>query len=601
MSENKVNSIFTRIMAVFLAAVMLFSDIAMCKTYAAGESDDLVPISGEEAAAMLGGDEALNVDFSPEAEAAFTQTMTEIVRLAEAGQLAYSETTGMLTITDPNADLSGLGISDIETVTDSDGTTRYVASVGSVDGQGGVGPVVIGEALSAGGASVADEEPTEEPTEEEPAEEPAEEEPAEEPAEEEPAEEPVEEEPTEEPAEEEPAEEPVEEEPAEEPTEEEPAEEAGDEALDEEAELQGLFDCCDRKETKTKNVPYYNTYKDGRKKKGTVSAKNTIVEVIDSKRTAIWPFGSVYYKVKIPGVGTYWIHSDNLKDHECSAAAAKSETKYSPISGNNDKHNKTTTTEARVCKCGCVVAKYKKDTKKEDHNWNDLGVCTSCGYDFKESKDNVSDKIYMVNGDGVALHSAPYGAAPTTRVLNSTDSVKVTHETKNAFHSFWSPHVWYLTDAGDWIYSDNAKSHKHSYNDESSKTGKCTVCKRMYGYDIISESDTAYEVEVSYNVPIRKYPYSKADVVAYTEAGTIYTVNGHTYPDPNAGFWSKGDKWYRLKGLGWVKYSDIKQHVTHKYNQDSGGFGMILGVDFGDSRTGYATSDALGFSPKSYQ
>lgn len=43
------------------------------------------------------------------------------------------------------------------------------------------------------------------------------------------------------------------------------------------------------------------------------------------------------------------------------------------------------------------------------------------------------------------------------------------------------------------------------------------------------------------------------------------------------------------------KYATINEKLGVFYS-GKGGFGMILGVDFGDSRTGYATSDALGLS-----
>ena len=563
------SSFMTRATSALLALILLLGEGNIFAAYAA-ETDAFAPpreterveLTGEEISEILGGDSDLTVTFSPEAEAALNQTMEEIARLLENGQMTYDEETGYLVLTDPYADLSGLNLSGFQSLTDENGDQRVIAGAGMASDE------ADGFVLLSQGLTSAPEGPTDEelPSAEEP------------PTEEEP---PVDEElPIEE-------EQPTEEEP---PSEEElPVEEElpdGDELLpgenentaevtDGEAELLWWND-CKHKATKSAKVPYYNTYKDGRKKKGTIAAKDTVVKVVDSKRNGI--FGSLYYKVTIKNVGTYWVHSDNLKKHECTANSVTKATEYDQISGNNSKHWKITTTPAKSCtKCDCPIAEKDIDKSKADHSWNGVGICKDCGYDFKETKDNCTDTVYMVNKNNVVLRKAPYSAATPGRTLHDGDSVLVTHTAKNAFHSLFDPHVWYLTDKGDWIYSGNAEKHKHTYNSNSTKTGKCTVCGRMYKFDIIPMNDTGYQVAVDHDVPIRQYPYSQSTAVAYTDASTIYTVDAHTYSDPNGSYWDKGDKWYRIKGTGWVKYSDIKEHVTHKYNQTYGGVCLYSG------------------------
>ena len=592
------SNFISRMIALMMVFVLLLNEGGILTAYAIdtvstsdSQVDEHIDLSPEDISGLLSGESDLDVSFTPEAEAALTQTMEALSRLMESGQVEYNEETGMLTLMDPNADLSGLNINGLETVTDGDNSQRIVANIGMPSDEPTGGFTLLSEETSSledvpaeGEAADNEEDPAtgeeteggltggseessgvEDPTvPKEPTE--GEELPdGDKPGEGEQL--PEDGEPSED---EETAEEG-------ESSEEEESEEGEDLALDEDAELMFFWDKCEHKATKAENVKYFNTYKKGRTKKGEIAKKGTIVEVLDSKRPSL--FGDLYYKVKIKNVGTYWVLAGNVKDHACSAPDPVTTVTYKDYS--NTKHIKYSKTPAKTCSsCDCPIKDKSNKESKEEHSWSGLGICTApgCGHNFKEEYDNCKDTVYMVAKDGVKLRKTPYSADTETRTLNKGDNVLVVQTATNAFHSFFSPHIWYLTDAGDWIYSENAEKHaKHSYNAESTKTGLCTVCGRMYGYDIIPMSNTSFEVAVSHDPPIRKKPYSKSDTIIKATAGTIYTMNGYTYSDPNWSFWSSGsrtDKWYRVKGptwTGWIKYSDVKEHVAHKYTQDSGG------------------------------
>jgi len=580
-----VTTFLKRTLAVLLVLIMTMNDSIMLISHAVdGTAQNVQPFDTSD------------IPFTDEAADAFVQTMGEISRLLDAGQLTYDAERGMLVVTDPNADLSGLNLSGIaaygpdgEVISIDDAVTLMESTL-PVDDDIDLQPPKNENVLT-------DEEPTV-PVEEDgssgddelpPDEDVSALEDPETPSDEddvlsnEDGDDRFEDEvPSEEDDEGLPEDEITSEDDAESPTEDETlfeedltAEDAlMDTELDPDVELMFLFDTCDHKQTRSANVTYYSNYKkDNRKKKGTIAAKNTIVEVVDTKREhVLW--GDKWCKVKIPGVSkAYWVLHSNLKNHGCSASDPKSNTTYSQIKGNNDKHNKTVKTPAKVCACTCVMDKADTDTSKQNHTWNDSGICTKCNYNFQEKEKKVDKVCYMVISDSAVMHNAPYAVAKSTGTLSKGDTVTVTAKADNAFDN-----LWYKTKDGDWIWSDHVEKHtKHEY---SKSTGRC-ACNKMFPYDIKAQTSAPYEKNVDHDPPIRQYPYSGAKKLDTLTKGQAVYINAYTYSDPNPS-WIGGrtDKWYRLESGGWIKATDVVQHVNHKYAKATGGNCTISGCTY---------------------
>ena len=512
MSENR---ILVRILSVLMILIMTVNEGVM---YASAATELTAGTSGQETTledVQLFGDDTV-VEFAPGVEESLTQTMGELEKLMDAGQVAYSEETGMLTLLDPHADLSGLDMDSVTPmmngeVLDLDSDQAPVFAYEGTSGAALLTEADFAAAMVGETGEEADEEPEEEPDEEVFLQEEA------------------------------------------------PQLSETDEDVD--AELMGLFDNCDHLKTNAKNVSYFSKAEKNPKAVGKIAAKGTVVLYKDKKTVGL--FGDTYYKVKIPDVGTYWVLSKNLTDHDCSGSTPKTTTSRSAIPGNNSKHQKITYTPAKKCStCGCTMKKKDEDVSKEKHDWNDLGICSQCGYDFKEDLKTVDNVRYMVTSDSAVVHKTPYGAGTKTRTLKKGDCVTVVAKAKNAMDNWW-----YKTDQGDWIWSDHVE--KHTKHDYSKSTGLC-ACGKMFAYDIKAQDLKPYELAVDHDAPIREHPYSKSTKIETLTAEEVIYINGYTYSDPDPGWFSKGDKWYRLENKGgWIKETDVKEHTNHVYGPTS--------------------------------
>ena len=332
------------------------------------------------------------------------------------------------------------------------------------------------------------------------------------------------------------------------------------EETDEEVELEGLFNCDgNHYETKYKNVSYYNKATKGRTKKGTISAKGTVVKVVDTKYSGVWLLSDKYYKLSTG----YWVLADNIKSHDCTAGSTKTTYKRSQRSGDNKYHNLVTSVSAQKCKkCSCVMKKATSSTKKEAHSgWHGNGYCGVCNYKFKINDSWMWKANYMVT-EGLYLRTEPYSAASTKGSYLSKGTVITLERKANNAHG----NLWYKTSSGGWVYSGNVVKHDHSY---SSSTGKCS-CGLMFDYEKNSLSSKAYEVKSS-SVSARQHPYSSSTVKKTYSTNTVFYINAYSYSDPNGGWINKGTKWFRTTDGYWLESSSVKEHTKHNYSSSSVG------------------------------
>lgn len=331
---------------------------------------------------------------------------------------------------------------------------------------------------------------------------------------------------------------------------------------DVEVELEGLFNCDgNHYETKSKNVSYYNKATKGRVKKGTISAKGSVVKVVDTKYSGAWLISDKYYKLS----NGYWVLAKNLKSHDCTGGNRTTTYERSVRSGDNKYHNVVKSVSAQKCtKCGCVMKKATKDTSKEKHSdWYGCGYCGVCNYKFKINEKDIKKAEYMVTTD-LYLRKEPYSAAATKgSLIKSGTVITINVKAENAHEN-----LWYKTTDGGWVYSGNVEKHSHSY---SSTTGKCS-CGELYSYEKTAVSRKAYQVK-SGKVSAYNDPYTGSTVKKTYEENTVFYVNAYSYSDPNAGWLSRGDKWFRTTDGYWVLSSKVKEHTDkhHNYTADSAG------------------------------
>jgi len=198
---------------------------------------------------------------------------------------------------------------------------------------------------------------------------------------------------------------------------------------------------------------------------------------------------------------------------------------------------------------------------------------------------------------------------------------------KTELNKSWN--YWCKTDKGDWIYSENLKSHSHSgaspqktttyrkstntlhypivktaakictkcknagmsssdYTMDKASTseqwwnlsghdwnsvGKCksSGCGHTYDYSIKS---TSGEYLVTTGVTLRSAPYSAASAKRTVSKGTLININAYTKN-------CFGNKWYRTtsNGGGWVYESNVTKH-SHSYSSSTGF--CSCGAEFND-------------------
>ena len=335
-----------------------------------------------------------------------------------------------------------------------------------------------------------------------------------------------------------------------------------EETEDEEVELQGLFNCDgNHYETKVKNVSYYDKATKGRKKKGTIANKNTIVKVVDTKYSGLWLLSDKYYKLSTG----YWVLADNIKSHSCTGGNRTTTYKRSQRSGDNKYHNVVKSVGAQKCTtCGCVMKKATSDTSKETHSgWYGNGYCGVCGYKFQISEKNMIKANYMVKVD-LYLRTEPYSAASTKGgLLKSGTIISLNKKADNAHGN-----QWYKATDGGWVWSGNVTKHDHSY---SSSTGKCS-CGKMFDYEINALSNTPYQSK-SGNVSAYQHPYTSSSIKKTYSSDNVFYVNAYSYSDPNGWWLAKGDKWFRTTDGYWILTSKVKEHTKkeHRYSNSSAG------------------------------
>jgi len=332
--------------------------------------------------------------------------------------------------------------------------------------------------------------------------------------------------------------------------------------VEEEVELEGLFNCSgNHYETKYNNVTYYNKAKAGRKSKGKIASKGTVVKVVDTQYSGIWLFSDKYYKLSTG----YWVLADNIKSHDCSGGSRTTTYKRSQRSGDNKYHNVVKSVSAQKCKkCSCVMKKATSDTSKEKHSgWYGNGLCGVCGYKFKINEKNMSKANYMVKED-LYLRTEPYSAASTKGgLLKKGTIISLNKKADNAHDN-----LWYKSTSGGWVYSGNVTKHDHSY---SSSTGKCS-CGKMFDYEKKSMSNTAFQTK-SGSVSAFQHPYSSSTVKKTYASNAVFYINAYSYSDPNGWWLSQGPKWFRTTDGYWVLASNVKEHTdkNHKFSSTSAG------------------------------
>lgn len=314
-------------------------------------------------------------------------------------------------------------------------------------------------------------------------------------------------------------------------------------------------------ETKNKNTKCWTekgsdaTYKNSKVTRKIASA-GTVVKITDTDTNKSWNW---WCKTKEGD----WIWADNLKKHKHSGPTPSSSTKYKSVT--NTKHYPIISTGKQVCtKCKnagftseSVMKKASTDEQWwnwQDHDWNSTGVCkkNGCGHKFDYNVKSASG-TYIVLSD-ITLRSAPYSASGSKGTVSKGELVTMKSKTDNAFGN-----LWYKTSSGGWVYYKNVEKHDHDYRNTD---GYCS-CGASYNYDkkTCSMSATAYEAKNN-GVVVRNRPYSGASQKYTLSAGDVITINGYTYSDPKHN-WFSNDRWYRVKGGGWVFHEHVKTHTKH--------------------------------------
>ncbi|MBE6679274.1 MAG: hypothetical protein E7598_01985 [Ruminococcaceae bacterium] len=345
---------------------------------------------------------------------------------------------------------------------------------------------------------------------------------------------------------------------------------------DPEAELEGLFDhkCGKHYVTKSKNVTYYKSAKKKPEKKGTFSAKGTLLILGEKKEVTVKkvlgiPVKDTYYYVEDGNGHNGWVLSDNIKKHECTENSPKVTYSYKQIKGNDKYHKEIKKTAASKCTvCGCKVNNAKETSSNQKHSWAGAGICSvkGCSYEFDYSENNIWNFTALVTKK-VDLKKKPYSDAANKNngSLDVNDSVTITHKTKNCYGN-----IWYKVEGGGWIYEDNVEKHSHSY---SSSTGKCS-CGAMYKYPIDNESITPYQPK-SGKVTARKDPFKSSTEKKTYSGKVVININASTYSEPNKTIIKKGDKWFKTTDGYWILASEVKEHKKslfenqHEYSQES--------------------------------
>jgi len=248
-----------------------------------------------------------------------------------------------------------------------------------------------------------------------------------------------------------------------------------------------------------------------------------------------------------------WIYMGNLNEHKSHNYNTPSSYTKGYQNKNEKQHIKVIATNKKYCTvCGYVKDAYYESKVNENHSFH-LGRCTICGYNFVLSRTSMGNKRYEIkdngdSGNGIPVRTLPYKEQPSSFTAYKGQVYKIANKATNA-----AQHTWYETTDGYWIYSDNMKEHKHSYED-----GICSnsSCKDVKPIEEKTMGLTLLEVKED-GKKIRNRPYEVGDHVDTVNKGqvlksTVYYKNDY------------GKKWYKVNG-GWIYSGNVDEHKNHNY------------------------------------
>lgn len=285
-------------------------------------------------------------------------------------------------------------------------------------------------------------------------------------------------------------------------------------------------------------APVREGYYESKPKVGTKYAGDR-VKVLESKTNSK---GNVWYKI-----GTkQWIFSGHLRQTSHCASGSATSVWYG--TKNNFQHIRYTDVSSSYCTvCGKTLVAGQCQTAAENHDWNNLGVCKVCGYQYQCTITSINNKRYVVTADSAPVHDGPYGACATVRTWPKGTLFTVNGQTTNAYQG---NHLWYRTPFG-WIYHTYVEPHSsHSY---SSDTGLC-ICGMVKSVPVYDGITGQYEA-TGYT-QVRENPFPKSKVVRDLGKGAVVNVSGYT------GIAGNND-WFQCAD-GYVKIGNMKAH-SHNY------------------------------------
>ena len=343
---------------------------------------------------------------------------------------------------------------------------------------------------------------------------------------------------------------------------------------------------ADYYQTNKANVPIWSQASSNSTKRRTVASANTVLSVVGSTTNSS---GNLWYKLSDGN----WVYSGNVTKHYhsysggiCTNSTCRYEyplsvsSYYATVEVKNTSGAKiwsrpysSNSTHYRTEAYQKLLSIVARTTNQEGHVWYKLsdgswvygdnvkthshsysgGICTNgyCRYEYPYSVSSYSATVEVKNTNGAKIWSRPYSSNSTHYRTEAYQKIlKIVAKTTNQEN-----HVWYKLSDGSWVYSDNVKTHSHSY-----KGGICTngYCKYEYPYSVSSYSATVEVINKS-GAKIMSRPYSSNSTLYRTEAlGKVFKVTSKTTNQ-------EGNVWYKLSDGSWVFSENVKKH-SHTYS-----------------------------------
>lgn len=204
-------------------------------------------------------------------------------------------------------------------------------------------------------------------------------------------------------------------------------------------------------------------------------------------------------------------------------------------------------------------------TEKCVHSYTG-GICNACGDEWPLSIMSMFETVFSVTKEsGAVLRDRPYQDNSYEQAeVKQGSFLTVVASVTNQYGN-----VWYKTDEGFWIWSENVEECTHDY-----VRGVCSICEYQWLHTEMSFSEpTTCIVTCCTGTKIYEIPYTNEfedenEFEDTSESEDVEDKNEHQYPmqvEQGAtliveGYTinQKGNRWYKTFDCGWVNEEDVE-------------------------------------------